>query len=761
MNGIATNELFLGSGILTITGNTLYINGSAMSGLSASTGQLTGTFYPLYNNPNYYVTSTGIETITGLKYFNYINPNYISGDVQFIDDTDNLCLYPSSRVLTDYNGNTSLDWNNLQLQNAGMTIIDWGNYIFYDGNYPDNTSIDFGNRTLNDNSSIISIDWQNKILTGDWQVQNLSLSGSKVITAIQTGIFYPSTNPSGFITGFNSGLYTLNANTGNFVTTGQTGAFGGGGSVNTGQLTGTFYPLNSNPSGYISTGISFSTQTYAAYICATSNQTIAGSTSDSPVTVSFDTVNFDIGGITNIGSNAIVPKVSGIYYLQAAVTLVPAAELRLYIFKNGSLLDNSYNVISSDISVQFLPVSLLIQCVSGDVITLEAGGPGGATIYNVDGRFSSYLALSLVNPTNQIVYNTTISGSGSYYPLSNNPSGYITGFNSGIYTLNTNTGSFITTGQTGVFGGNSLTDITDITASGRIGILQTHPQFTLDINGNIGNSNGNIPSSYIDLSNTYLRDGSAVISLIWNSRTLLDTSQSTSVDWGNRILTGNWKAQNLSLSGSSVVIASQTGNFYSNNNPNGYITGLNTGNFITSFQTGIFITTGQTGSFGGITPTGILTGVFYPLNTNPSGYISGFNSGLYTLNSSTGAFITTGQTGNFGGTTNTGQLTGAFYPLTGSRPSINYTTNIDWSASNSFYTTLTGNTTYTFSNSKDGQNIIVSVRNTGTNGFTGSWPNTVKWSYQIIPTQTSGNFTDIYNFVNFTGVVFGSVIQGF
>jgi hypothetical protein len=395
MNGIATNELFLGSGILTITGNTLYINGSAMSGLSASTGQLTGTFYPLYNNPNYYVTSTGIETITGLKYFNYINPNYISGDVQFIDDTDNLCLYPSSRILTDYNGNTSLDWNNLQLQNAGITIIDW---------------------------------------------------------------------------------------------------------------------------------------------------------------------------------------------------------------QYGSLYDNNI--------------------VEGEQISIDSNNRG---LYYRSGNFNAFLIL----------------------------------------------------------------------------------------------------------------------------------------DWQNQILSGFWKAQGLSISGYSVIIASQTGNFYSNNNPNGYITGLNTGNFITSFQTGIFITTGQTGSFGGITPTGILTGVFYPLNTNPSGYISGFNSGLYTLNSSTGAFITTGQTGNFGGTTNTGQLTGAFYPLTGSRPSINYTTNIDWSASNSFYTTLTGNTTYTFSNSKDGQNIIVSVRNTGTNGFTGSWPNTVKWSYQIIPTQTSGNFTDIYNFVNFTGVVFGSVIQGF
>ena len=48
----------------------------------------------------------------------------------------------------------------------------------------------------------------------------------------------------------NSGV-VYQSETGQFITSSQTGAFGG--SVNTGQLTGAFYPLNSNPSGYIST----------------------------------------------------------------------------------------------------------------------------------------------------------------------------------------------------------------------------------------------------------------------------------------------------------------------------------------------------------------------------------------------------------------------------------------------------------------------------------------------------------------------------
>lgn len=56
--------------------------------------------------------------------------------------------------------------------------------------------------------------------------------------------------------------------------------------------------------------------------------------------------------------------------------------------------------------------------------------------------------------------------------------------------------------------------------------------------------------------------------------------------------------------------------------------------------------------------TGILTGVFYPLNSNPSGYITGVDLTNYVTKSSTGIFVTTGQTGVF---ITTGQ-TGQFYP---------------------------------------------------------------------------------------------------
>lgn len=61
-------------------------------------------------------------------------------------------------------------------------------------------------------------------------------------------------------------------------------------------------------------------------------------------------------------------------------------------------------------------------------------------------------------------------------------------------------------------------------------------------------------------------------------------------------------------------------------NPSGFIQPSQTGIFVTTSQTGIFITTGQTGAFGGgTTPTGNLTGAFYPLTSNPSGYTTNSN----------------------------------------------------------------------------------------------------------------------------------------
>lgn len=84
---------------------------------------------------------------------------------------------------------------------------------------------------------------------------------------------------------------------------------------------------------------------------------------------------------------------------------------------------------------------------------------------------------------------------------------------------------------------------------------------------------------------------------------------------------------------------------------------------------------------------------------------------------------------------------------------------IDWHGGTHFTKTLSGNTTFTFSNNADTLSIIVFITNT-TGNFTVTWP-TVSWVGGSAPTQTIGAHTDIYNFVQAGGTIYGAVIQNY
>lgn len=83
---------------------------------------------------------------------------------------------------------------------------------------------------------------------------------------------------------------------------------------------------------------------------------------------------------------------------------------------------------------------------------------------------------------------------------------------------------------------------------------------------------------------------------------------------------------------------------------------------------------------------------------------------------------------------------------------------IDWHAGTHFTKTISGNTTFTFSNNADTLSIIVFITNTGS--FTVTWP-TVSWSGGSAPTQTVGAHTDVYNFVQAGGTIYGAVVQNY
>jgi hypothetical protein len=82
----------------------------------------------------------------------------------------------------------------------------------------------------------------------------------------------------------------------------------------------------------------------------------------------------------------------------------------------------------------------------------------------------------------------TTGQTGQFYSI-NNPSGFITGFNSGNYTLNSNTGNFVTTG-----------DKRNLGFLGNVGIGTNNPQYTLDVNGNIGDNTHGGNTNYIQFA---------------------------------------------------------------------------------------------------------------------------------------------------------------------------------------------------------------------------------------------------------------------
>lgn len=81
--------------------------------------------------------------------------------------------------------------------------------------------------------------------------------------------------------------------------------------------------------------------------------------------------------------------------------------------------------------------------------------------------------------------------------------------------------------------------------------------------------------------------------------------------------------------------------------------------------------------------------------------------------------------------------------------------NVDWSAGDVFTKTLAaGANTFTFSNTSDGQTIVVIVTGAAS---TLAWP-TVKWAGGTPPTQTASGI-DVYTFVKAGSTIYGSVVQ--
>lgn len=82
---------------------------------------------------------------------------------------------------------------------------------------------------------------------------------------------------------------------------------------------------------------------------------------------------------------------------------------------------------------------------------------------------------------------------------------------------------------------------------------------------------------------------------------------------------------------------------------------------------------------------------------------------------------------------------------------------INWNITHQ-YLTLTGNTTFTFSNAADTKIIMVYISNASTS-YTVTWPAEVKWGINGAPVQTVGTNTDVYTFSQVNGIIYGAVRQ--
>jgi hypothetical protein len=247
-----------------------------------------GNYYTKSESESRYVNTTGTETILGDKTFHdrvYINNLYVTG-LETIVNTTNTNV-ASNFIMLNLTGG-AVDGGLFFVTGAGLTgINDSGAILGFD--HSDKFKFGIGTRAsdLSVLDTIASVEEMTGI-SGNLQTQISSLSnatGSYVLNS-QTGAFYPTSNPSGFVTG----LVVRPSETGSFITTAQTGSFYAAsnpsgyvtgsvvrpsetGSFITSSQTGAFYPT-SNPSGFAT--LSDPTRTTVTGNGATSVYAISG-----------------------------------------------------------------------------------------------------------------------------------------------------------------------------------------------------------------------------------------------------------------------------------------------------------------------------------------------------------------------------------------------------------------------------------------------------------------------------------------------------
>lgn len=157
-----------------------------------------------------------------------------------------------------------------------------------------------------------------------------------------------------------------------------------------------------------------------------------------------------------------------------------------------------------------------------------------------------------------------------------------------------------------------------------------------------------------------------------------------------------------------------------------------------------------------------------PSGTNYALYSDGSITNLNsptTLNLAIGGNVIVAINSTLTSISNGTRINGYSYNLVTSGQS-NSAQTINWSLTNNFDYTITANTTFTFSNTKNGETIVVAVsNNSATSGLTATFTagtTSLKWQSAITPTQTSTTGkTDIYTFIQSNGIIYGCYTQNY
>ena len=407
---------------------------------------------------------------------------------------------------------------------------------------------------------------------------------SAYITTAQTGSFYSSTNPSGFITGVNLSAYALAQNlvltgsglsssiaslsgtlTGNYLLVSQTGNFypisgNPSGFINSSQ-TGAFYPRSGNPSGFIT-----SSQTGAFYP-RTGNP--SGFLLSSQTGAFYPRSGNPSGFILPSQTGAFYPRIgnpSG--FITSGQTGV------FYTADNPSGFIRSVN-LSPYATIGLVTSGFVSKSSTGIFLTsgnsYPSNNPSG---FVTTGQVTGF---ALKSQTGNFI---TTSQTGIFY-TTDNPSNFVTASQTGAFYAASNPNSFVAASQTGAF----------YAASNPNGFI------TSNVNGNL----------YVNGTGTF---GGIQIT---GTRSLTFSGADITIGSGNQYINSG----ELFLNGHAVYGGQLSGVYYPSNNPSGYITGVNLSAYTLNANTGSFITTAQTGAF-------------YAAN-NPSGYITGGSISNYNM----------------------------------------------------------------------------------------------------------------------------------